>query len=211
MSTFKIEAEKMALTGYLLESGSFASGGQFIDLVGGNPGDITTGTASYSFTGLSGLYKVVVGYFDETDGVSRLQFRKQDSLIDTWDFNQNRGSNLPSAQTRSRRTLATELVINQGEMIQLQGAESNLEPARIDYIEFIPVTPAIINGTNSANTLTGDAKNNTINGFGGNDLLRGGTGNDSLNGGSGIDTASYSQATNGVIANLNTGIVLAPL
>jgi Ca2+-binding RTX toxin-like protein len=103
------------------------------------------------------------------------------------------------------------LVVNNSQTFQIQGIESGGEPARIDYIEFIPVTPVTINGTNAAETLTGDAKNNTINGLGGNDILSGGAGHDRLNGGNGLDTADYSQATNGIIANLKTGIVLAPI
>lgn len=205
----RVEAEKMALNSYRLESESFASGGQFISFSRG--GSAETGTASFNFSGPSGLYNVVVGYFDETDGVSHLEVRKQGSLISDWDFNQNRGSSDANAQTRSRRTIATQLMVNQGETIQLRGKESNGEPARIDYIEFIPVTPVTINGTSAAEVLTGDAKNNTINAFGGNDTLRGGTGDDRLDGGNGIDTADYSQATNGIIANLSTGIVLAPI
>lgn len=211
MSTFRIEAETMTLTGYRLESESFASNGQFIRLVGGNPADITLGTASFGFTAPSGLYNVSVGYFDETDGVSRMQVSKEGVLIDAWDFNQNRGSTSANAQTRSRRTIATQLVVNNGEIIQIQGTESNGEPARIDYIEFVSVTPVTINGTNAAETLTGNAKNNTINSLGGNDILRSGAGHDRLNGGNGIDTADYTQATNGIIANLNTGSVLAPI
>ena len=211
MSAIRIEAETMNLAGYSLEPGSFASGGQFIGLVGGNPADITTGTASFRFTGLSGLYDVSVRYFDETDGVSRLQVSQEGVLIDAWDFNQNRGSTNVNAQTRSHRTIATQLGVNNGQIFQIKGTGSGGEPARIDYIEFTPVTPVTINGTSVAETLTGDAKNNTINGFGGNDILRGGTGHDRLNGGDGRDTADYSLATNGIIANLNTGIVLAPI
>lgn len=66
-------------------------------------------------------------------------------------------------------------------------------------------------GTNSDELLLGDAKNDTINGFEGNDNLRGRSGNDRLDGGDGIDTADYSQATRGIIANLNRGIALAPI
>lgn len=95
--------------------------------------------------------------------------------------------------------------------IEIRGSEDQGEPARIDYIEFVPVTPATINGTNAADNLKGNAKNNTINGFRGNDILTGGAGDDKLNGGNGIDTANYTQATIGIIANLNTGIVLTPL
>lgn len=59
---------------------------------------------------------------------------------------------------------------------------------------------AVINGTNSNNTLTGTASSDTIFGLGGidtllglagNDVLVGGPGNDRLDGGSGVDTASY--------------------
>lgn len=69
----------------------------------------------------------------------------------------------------------------------------------------------MINGTDAANILRGKALNNIIKGFGGddtligkagNDILIGGTGNDILNGGAGSDTASYAQATSGIIANL---------
>lgn len=44
------------------------------------------------------------------------------------------------------------------------------------------------NGTNGADTLTGNAVANRLNGLGGNDLLSGGDGNDSLDGGAGRDT-----------------------
>ncbi len=65
-------------------------------------------------------------------------------------------------------------------------------------------------------TITEDTLNKIINGFQGNDTLIGrigndtligGTGNDILDGGVGIDTASYAQATSGIIANLKTGAV----
>ncbi|MBE9193133.1 hypothetical protein IQ230_22825 [Gloeocapsopsis crepidinum LEGE 06123] len=84
-------------------------------------------------------------------------------------------------------------------------------------------------GTALADTLYGVAGNDKIYGYGGNDLLRGGSGNDTLFGGRGndtlfggsgddrlvggrgIDTASYSQATRGIVANLKKGIVVTPI
>lgn len=208
MTTLRIEAEAMALTNYRLQSGSFASGSQFIGLTGGNSAE--TGTASFNFSGPSGLYNLVVSYFDETDGASRLEVRKQGTIINAWNLNQNRDSSGASAQTRTRRTIAT-LVVKQGETFQLQGKEHNGEPARIDYVEFIPATSLLINGTAAAETLQGDAKNNTISGFAGNDVLIGGAGDDKLDGGDGVDKADYTQANNGIIANLEQGIVLAPV
>lgn len=83
-----------------------------------------------------------------------------------------------------------------------------------------------LTGTLLADTIYGLAGNDKIYGYAGNDLLRGGSGQDTLFGGSGndtlyggsgddrlvggsgIDTASYNQATQGIIANLKQGIVV---
>ena len=46
---------------------------------------------------------------------------------------------------------------------------------------------AIINGTNTANTLNGGAGNDSISGLGGADTINGGAGDDTINGGPGID------------------------
>lgn len=204
MSTFKIEAEATTLTGYRLESKSIASGGQLISLAGGDPAEV--GTASFAFSGPSGIYDVVVGYFDESDGISRLQIRKQGISIDAWDLNQNRGSSGAGARTLVPRTVATGLTVNQGETIAISAIENAGEPARVDYIEFIPLTSTTINGTNAGEILGGNRQNDGINGFGGNDTLKGGAGKNLLDGGSGIDTVSYEQANKGVIVSLGTNI-----
>jgi serralysin len=77
-----------------------------------------------------------------------------------------------------------------------------------------------INGTEATETLRGDRQddvidgaggNDTIDGEAGNDLLVGGKGKDRLIGGEGIDTVDYSQATKGIIADLNRDVVLAPI
>lgn len=205
----RIEAENLNRTTYVREALAGASGGNVISLVNGGASD--TGTASFNFAGPSGFYDIVVSYYDETDGTSNVSVRKSGVLLDSWSFNQNRDTTQVGAQARTRRTVATRVQVNQGETIQIQGTENSGEPARIDYIEFIPAAQETVNGSNIAETLVGDAKANILNGFGGDDLLRGGAGNDQLNGGDGIDTADYSRARNGVIANLGTGRVLAPV
>ncbi|MBD2119883.1 GDSL-type esterase/lipase family protein [Trichocoleus sp. FACHB-262] len=205
----RIEAESMALNTFRIENNSSASGGSIISLVVGASSE--TGTASFNFNGPSGLYDVVIGYHDESDGSSTVSVSKQGTAIGSWTFNQNRGDTGANAQTRTQRMVATSITVNQGETFQITGKENSGEPARIDYIEFIPRTPGTINGTSSNDLLIGDAKDNTINGFGGNDVLKGNAGKNILNGGEGIDTADYSQLTRGIIANLSTGTVLAPL
>lgn len=77
-----------------------------------------------------------------------------------------------------------------------------------------------INGTAATETLRGDDRDDTIDGGGGNDTIDGGAGNDiliggkgkdRLFGGDGIDTVDYSQSSRGIIADLNRGVVLAPV
>ena len=67
-----------------------------------------------------------------------------------------------------------------------------------------------IKGGENNTTIYGYAGNDILNGAGGNDVLNGGAGADKLYGGSGTDTASYQNATSGVVASLlkpttNTG------
>ncbi|WP_143167842.1 GDSL-type esterase/lipase family protein [Chroogloeocystis siderophila] len=214
MSEIRVEAENMTLTGFRLETNTAASGGQIISLVGGELSEV--GSARFTFDGPSGSYNIVVRYFDETDGVSHLEVGKSGLTIDGWYFNQNLGSALANTRTQVRRAIASGLTVKTGDIFRLYATENNGEPARIDYIEFTPVvapatTSTIINGTNANDRLVGNARNNTLNGFAGNDILDGRGGHNKLNGGSGIDTADYSQATNGIIANFNTGTVLKPV
>jgi Ca2+-binding RTX toxin-like protein len=71
-----------------------------------------------------------------------------------------------------------------------------------------------LEGSEYADSLTGDSLNNILSGLGGadslngnagNDLLSGGAGGDTLNGGEGSDTASYLTSDAGVSVNLATG------
>ncbi len=177
----RIEAEQMNLSTYLVESGNTAaSGGSLISLYKATG---SAGTASTIFAGSSGTYDVVLGYFDENDGVAQLEVKVGGTSLGSWKLNQNLGSPVANAQTRVRKTLARGLSINQGEKIQIAGILNQGEAARVDYIEFIPVR---------------------------NDTLIGGAGNKVLDGGGGIDTVSYSQATKGVTVNLNTGVGFVP-
>jgi len=69
----------------------------------------------------------------------------------------------------------------------------------------------MINGTDAAKTLTGNPEQYyqglaVTTPWQSYDILIG-TGNDILNGGTGSDTASYAQATSGIIANLKKKVV----
>ena len=136
----RVEAEKMQLTGYRLESGSFASGGQFIGFAGG--ADNETGQATLQFSEPTGKYNVRVGYFDENDGFAQLAVEQNQQTLDNWTLNKSLGSNLASADTLTTRQVASGLQITSGDLFTLKGFEqgiaSKAEHARIDYIEFVP-------------------------------------------------------------------------
>jgi len=188
---FRVEAESMVLSTYRRETGgSFASDGAYASLNGGTTTE--TGSASYTFTGTSGTYDVVLGYYDEKDGRANLKVYKEATLLADLSLKQNRGSAAAGAQTLVPRKIG-RLEVKNGETIKITGTENSGEPARVDYIEFVPVQLSTINGTNS------------------NDILIDRAGKTKIIGGNGSDTASYSQATRGVVANLSTGAVFTPL
>ncbi|MEO0456143.1 MAG: malectin domain-containing carbohydrate-binding protein [Cyanobacteria bacterium P01_A01_bin.114] len=138
--TLRFEAEEMQLTGYRPESGAFASGGKFIGLVGG--ADNETGKATLKFSGPTGKYDVRVGYFDENDGIAKLSVAQGQNVLEDWALNQQLGSNLAAAKTKTSRQVASGLQVEAGDVFTLKGVEQGMAPqaehARIDYIEFVP-------------------------------------------------------------------------
>ncbi|MGP1387229.1 MAG: Ig-like domain-containing protein [Thainema sp.] len=138
LDPIRLEAEDMALSSsYGVEAKSFASAGEYIGLTG------ATGTASTAFTGATGTYKVIVGYYDESDGEATLTVNIGGSSIDSWAFDNSPGGTRAEAKNFTLRTVATELTVNTGDLIELVGLQDPQgENARVDYIEFIPVGPA---------------------------------------------------------------------
>lgn len=153
----RVEAESMKLTNYRTQSNTSASGGKLISLLNGASNE--TGYASYTFAGSSGLYDVVVGYYDENDGVAQLEVKRSNTVLDSWSSNQNLGSDSANSQTFLRRTVGKGISIAAGEVFQIKGVENKSEPARIDYIEFIPVS------TTPTPTSTPPLSNETGNGL----------------------------------------------
>lgn len=135
LDPIRFEAENMTLSGaYGIESQSFASNGGLIGLSDLN------GTASTTFTGATGTYKVVVGYYDESDGEATLTINIGGNQIDSWVFDNSPGGTRAAAKNFTLRTVATELTVKSSDLIELVGLQDpNGENARVDYIEFIPV------------------------------------------------------------------------
>lgn len=132
-TSFRIEAEDFdTLQNYTPESGSFASGGEFIRVN-------NSGTATTTFNGISGRYNIVVGYYDEDDGQSQLSIELNNTPLDTWTLNNSPGGDLPNADNLLERTVATNIFLSVGDSIELLGTQNSNEFSRIDYVDFIAV------------------------------------------------------------------------
>lgn len=106
MSSIRVEAENLNLNGYFVKNGNFASGGQYIDL--SKPGNFipgSTGTASYQFASPAGKYDIVVGYYDENDGIGELELNIDNVVVESWSLNDTTGDVAASTQSFRTRTI----------------------------------------------------------------------------------------------------------
>lgn len=142
LPSIRVEAESTSKSNYITESVSSASGGSLIAWQGSFFNN-STGTASFNFSGSSGRYDIVIGYYDENDGNAQLRVNKGSNTLDSWTLNQNLGSNLPNTQTFTTRTVARSISVNSGDSFTIFGTPNSSEYARVDYIDFIPVATPI--------------------------------------------------------------------
>lgn len=149
----RIEAESLTLSNFRIDNEpeqtpelrALLSGGQMIRVANDNPAQ---GTATTLFNGATGLYDVVVGYFDENDGESQISVTVGGKLLQQWTLNENTGDSINGSavvrtpddyqKTFKLRTLAVRELISNGQAIEVIGTLVDGEPSRIDYIEFIP-------------------------------------------------------------------------
>ncbi len=132
----RFEAEDMALTNYVIETGqSAASNHALISLY--NSGN-SQGMATAQFSGLTGTYDVRVGYFDESDGLTAASLQVGGHMA-SWQFNQNLREGGVSSKNRVVRTLLDHVAIAHGDAITLTGSVNKTEFARVDFIEFVAV------------------------------------------------------------------------
>ena len=132
------EAEKMALKGgYAVEANAAASGGQLIRRL--DSGGYAA-TASTEYTGAAGTYEITVSYFDESDGVSSLAFLVNGEILDQWLAEEDpvcSNCDSPGASTLRTRVVASELGLQPGDEITLQGTGEHYEYARFDKLTVV--------------------------------------------------------------------------
>ncbi len=139
-----IEAEAAdIITGYRLQNLSTASGTQVLSFLGSSPNE--QGSAVFIFNGPQGIYDIIVGTFDENDGLARFVLELNDvetgttTEIGTLELNKDLGSNLANAQTFITSTGATGVNLTPGDTITVNGFEDLLENTRFDFIQFNPI------------------------------------------------------------------------
>ena len=133
---------------FRIANNSAASGGQIISLIG--EGFAETATAAYELMAPPESMTWVIGYFDETDGISRFRVEQDGTLLSEFDadeaeqlFPDEAPFNEPSAQALTSQTIATGIQINPGEIFTVTGTEGLFERARVDYLEFQSATPGL--------------------------------------------------------------------
>ncbi|MDX2213898.1 MAG: Calx-beta domain-containing protein [Oculatellaceae cyanobacterium bins.114] len=159
----RIQAESLQRVGFRVESSGAASGGSMIGFAGGSANE--TGTASTGAAGLagfgltSGTYDIYLGYFDENDGVGRIEVSLGGSLISGINLNASLPSTAADRRTLVRRQIASGLTVDASQTLSILGRENAGESTRIDYIEFIPVS----NPTPTPGTLAFSSVNYSVN------------------------------------------------
>jgi hypothetical protein len=138
---WRMEAEDMNnLSNYGIESWAVASGGA-LRRVGGIVNG-STGTADFTFDGVSGIYDVIIGAVDESGGkpAASLELLRGGASVAFHLLDQDPGGAAVTSDAFVAPLVASDVVVNQGDLFTIVGTISGLEAARIDYIEFVPVS-----------------------------------------------------------------------
>lgn len=86
----------------------------------------------------TGTFDITIGYFDETDGVSRMHVLLNGEEIGVFDWNATTGDDIASKASRAQHTLeGVELA--DGDVLELLGQGDGGEPLRTDWLMLSPV------------------------------------------------------------------------
>ena len=91
--------------------------------------------ASYAFAGDSGVFDIIIDYFDEADGDSELTIAINGQEVDSWTWDDEQDEDLANAASYTSYTVQ-DVVIEKGDTITLIGNDDGREPLRIDAITF---------------------------------------------------------------------------
>ena len=130
-TTLTVEAEDVAArSGMRVQELGAASGGEALRAELGE-----AGAFGFDFDGPSGLYRIAVDHFDESDGESRMAIEVGGETVDRWVWDADLGHHL--AVERTRTTHETGVVeILEGDAIRFRGEADGREPLRVDAVRF---------------------------------------------------------------------------
>jgi len=127
----RFEAELMKLDGYAVEDVTpweTASEGKAI---GCGQAECS---ATMTWTGKSGWYRVSTRYFDEPDGVSTYRMLVSGQLVDEWSANDHLPSDEPNGHTSELR-VTRGIALRTGDELRIEAKTGGKDRADIDYVE----------------------------------------------------------------------------
>ena len=136
----RLEAENFAWSGdEYISTRSFASGGEVVK--SDSDGKSITGT-NY-FTGVAGVYDIVIGYHDIED-TGTVSVSLDNNQIDSWNLT-NDLSGATTAEAASFRTRVIQDVdVSYFDTIEITAERDGEDKVYLDYVEFIPLIRAIL-------------------------------------------------------------------
>ena len=135
----RIEAESMALDGYVVEAVTpweTASGGRAVVCVGTG----RTCAASHGHSGPAGPHDIVVQYFDERDGSSRLRLVVAGREVDAWIADADLPTDERNGHSSTRRIIRG-VQLAPGDTLRIEAVADGGEGASIDYVEIVAASP----------------------------------------------------------------------
>jgi hypothetical protein len=129
---FRVEVEDFVLLrNASVETNGAASDGATLRAVRAG----TEAAARFVFDGPSAVWDLDLGYFDETDGASRLRLFVDGVVIDDFRWTSTAGGIGPSAESRAVRSI-DGVRLDRGDVIELRGVADRGEFLRVDYLDF---------------------------------------------------------------------------
>ncbi len=211
-----LEAEQMNVFGGTIRQGDFASGGGYVETYipsfsissdddGDDDDDDDGSFSSFSeipfnpllqatslFSGESGYYNIVVGYYDTTGGVAEIALSVDNQEVDRWYADQD-FADVAGTNSLVSRTVAKGIAIEQFDLIELSAIADGSDTGNIDYIQFIQVEPPT-EITPDVPDVEAEVPLTPVN----NDVIRGGEGHDTAYGGADDDTI-YGEAGDDIL------------
>lgn len=136
--TIRVEAEDLKLRGYNIEKFSPKVGVSNHQLISRQGTDRRAGSAVGRFEGPPGRYDVTVGYYDESDGISRARVVVAGEAT-TFKFDRASKGVWVSPETFTDRVTHRGISLKRGDRFKLRAVAKDGEYARFDYLEFTPV------------------------------------------------------------------------